>query len=175
MPTIWIVLVVLLGLLALVLSVAAFVPRKHAVSVRARYDQTPTVVWAVITDVDALPSWRSDVRSVERLPDVHGRPAWIERSKHGALPLAVVEWDAPRKLVTRIADDARKLSFGGTWTWHLREVPNGCELTITENGFISNSLFRVITHYGFGYTRTIEAYQRALGEKFGETATPRVV
>ncbi len=175
MPTIWIVAVFLLGLVALVLSVAAFVPRKHAVSVRARYDQSPKVVWAVITDISALPTWRSDVRSIERLPDIAGRMAWIERSKHGTLPFEVVESDAPRKLVTRVADDTRKLSFGGTWTWHLREVANGCELTITENGFISNSLFRVLTHYGFGYSRRIEAYLRDLGAKFGEATTPRVV
>lgn len=175
MHPIWIVAVFVLGLVALVLSVAAFVPRKHAVSVRARYDQPPKTVWSVITNIDAIPTWRSDVRSVQRLPDVDGRPAWIEHSKHGAIPLEVVESEAPRKLVTRIADHARKLSFGGTWTWHLREVSGGSELTITENGFISNSLFRVLTHYGFGYTRTIEACLRDLGAKFGETTEPRVV
>jgi len=175
MPTIWIVAVFLLGLVALVLSVAAFVPRKHAVSVRARYGQPPKVVWSVITDVGAFSKWRSDIRSVQRLPDVDGRAAWIEHSQRGAVPYQVVESDAPRKLVTRIADVARKLSFGGTWTWHLREVTDGCELTITENGFISNSLTRVLTHYGFGYTRAIEACLRDLGARFDETTTPRVV
>ncbi len=125
MPTIILVAVVVLGIVALVLSVAAFVPRHHAVSVRARYGESPKIVWAVITDVSTFQTWRHDLLSVERLPDVNGRQAWIERSKRGALPLEVVESDAPRKLVTRIADDARELPFGGTWTWHLREVAGG--------------------------------------------------
>ncbi|MBL8860477.1 MAG: SRPBCC domain-containing protein [Planctomycetes bacterium] len=156
---------VVLGLAALIQTAGMFVPRNHSVSVRARYARPPGEVWAAITDIDALPSWRSDVRAVERRPDVDGRPAWVERTRHGKLPLEAVEWDPPRRLVTRIADDARRLPFGGTWTWTLREVPGGTELTIAENGFIRSALFRVLAHFVLGYRRTIETLQRDLARR----------
>lgn len=174
MDVIWIlVVVVLLGLF--VYRLGAMVPRDHSVSVRARYAQRPEEVWKAITDIDGLASWRKDLKSVERQPDVAGRPAWIEHSRHGKLPLEVVEWDPPRKLVTRIADDDGKLPFGGAWTWTIRPVADGSELTVAENGFVKPALFRLMTRYVFGYTRTIEQVMRALGQKFGETTEPRVV
>jgi len=175
MPTLWIVLIVALGLVALVLTVSTFVPRDHAVSVRARYARTPAEVWTAISDIDSLPAWRSDLKSLERMPDVGGRPAWIEHTRYGALPLQVDEWDAPRKLVVRIDDVTGKLAFGGAWTWHLREVAGGCEVTLTENGFVSNALYRVLAHYVIGYTRTIESVLRGLGRSFGERTEPRTV
>lgn len=175
MPTLWIVLIVVFGLVALVLTVSVFVPRDHAVSVRARYARKPAEVWSVITDIEAMPAWRVDLEAVERKPDVGGRPAWIEHTKHGATPLEVDEWVAPRKMVVRIDDVTGKLPYGGTWTWHLREIASGCEVTLTENGFVRNPLFRVLAHYVFGYTRTLENTLRALGTKFGEATEPRTV
>lgn len=175
MPPIWIVALVALALVGLVFTLSSFIPRNHAVSVRARYARPSTEVWAVIMDVAALPTWRTGVKSVQRRADVLGKPAWVEHSRRGPLPLEVIEWEAPSKMVARIADDAEKLPFGGTWTWHLREVPSGCELTLTENGFIKNALFRVLAHYVFGYTRTLQTYLRDLGTRFGETVTPKVV
>lgn len=175
MPTIWIVALVLLGLVALVFTAGMFVPRDHAVSVRARYARKPSEVWGAITAFADQPSWRPELESVERLPDVAGRPAWVEHSRHGAMPLEVVEWDEPRRMVARIADASGTLAFGGTWTWNLREVPGGCELTITENGFVRNLVFRLVAHYALGYTRTAEAYLRALGARFGEETVPKVV
>ncbi len=176
MPTLWIAVIVVCGLVALVLTASTFAPREHAVSLRARYGRKPAEVWSAITDIDALPTWRTDLKSIERRPGVGGgRPAWIEHTRHGALPLEVDEWDAPRKMVVRIADEGGKLPFGGTWTWHLREVAGGCEVTLSENGFVSNPLFRVLAHFVFGYTRTLDRTLRALGAKFGEETTPKVV
>ncbi len=178
MPWPWILVVVVLAVLAiaaLVFTVSTFIPSDHAVSVRARFAQPTTEVWQAITRIEEFTSWRPELKLVERRPDVLGKPAWIERSRHGAIPFEVVESDAPRKLVARIAENQGKLGFDGTWTWILRDVPSGCELTITENGFITNPLFRVLTHFAFGYSRTLEDYQRALGNKFGETTTPKVV
>lgn len=172
---IWILLFVLLVLVGLVYRIGAILPLNHSASVRARYARSPEEVWQAITDVEGLPAWRKDLKSVERQADVAGRPAWIEHSRHGKIPLEVTEWEAPRKLATRIADDEGKLPFGGTWTWSIRPIAGGSELTIAENGFIRPALFRLLTHYVFGYTRTMEQYARDLGQKFGETTVPKAV
>ena len=174
MNLLWIVVSVVLVVL-FVYRIGLMVPRNHSASVRARYAQRPEEVWKAITDIDGLRTWREDLKSVERKPDIGGKPAWIEHSRHGALPFEVVEWEPPRKLVTRIADDDGKLPFGGTWTWTIRPVADGSEVTISEKGFIKPALFRLMTRYVFGYTRTMQQVMRALGKKFGETTEPRVV
>lgn len=170
-----VVVLTAMAIVALVLTISTFIPRDHAVSVRARFARPTADVWQAITRIEEFTAWRPELKSVNRRSDVQGRPAWIEHSRHGAIPFEVIESDAPRRLVARIADDQGQLAFGGTWTWVLRDVPSGCELTITENGFIAKPLFRVLTHFAFGYSRTLEDYLRALGTKFGETTTPKVV
>ncbi len=41
-------------------------------------------------------------------------------------------------------------------------------LRITENGEIRNVFFRFVSRFFMGYTKTMEEYLNALGEKFGE-------
>ena len=41
-------------------------------------------------------------------------------------------------------------------------------LRITENGEIRNVFFRFAARFFIGYTKTMEDYLNALGEKFGE-------
>lgn len=175
MPTLWIVVLAVFGLVALVITVGSFVPRDHSVSVRARYARKPEEVWAAITDVDALPTWVPGMKSVERRSNADGRTRWVEHFGKRPIPLVLVERDELRRLVVRIDDPAGKMPFGGTWTWTLRPVPDGTELTLTENGHISNVVFRFVANFFLGYTRMLESYLRGLGKKFGEDTTPRVV
>ena len=175
MPALYIVAIVVFGLFALVMTVGMFTPRNHAVSVRAKYAQPATELWNAITDVESIPQWRRSVTSITRRPYIEGRPSWVETTKSGALPLRVDEWAKPRKLVVAIDDDVGKLPFGGTWTWNLREIPGGCEVTLTENGFVRNVLFRVLAHYVLGYTRPTASMLRDLGAKYGEKVEPKVV
>jgi hypothetical protein len=72
-----------------------------------------------------------------------------------------------RRLVGKITD--RKLPFGGTWTFEIAPVPEGATLRITENGFVSNPVFRFMSRFVFGYTDEMEKYLRSLAKKFGET------
>jgi hypothetical protein len=73
MKWILIVLGLLAGIAALVALAESFLPKGHVASRTARYRQPPEVVWRVLTDCAAGPSWRSDVQSVERVPDREGR------------------------------------------------------------------------------------------------------
>jgi hypothetical protein len=124
----------------------------------------------VITAVDAFPSWRSDVRRVERLPDRDGKPAWIEDGSSGRMTLAVERMEPPRVLVLRIADP--DLPFGGTWTYEIAPHAAGCRVTITEHGEIYNPLFRVMARFLFGYEGTIAAYMTALEQKLRAAGEP---
>ena len=70
----WIFIIV--GCLAALVAAAAiagmFLPKVHTASKTLRLKQTPEEVWRAITDYAAMPSWRTDVAKIERLPDQNG-------------------------------------------------------------------------------------------------------
>jgi uncharacterized protein YndB with AHSA1/START domain len=163
-----IVIVALAVLMAVAALVGSRLPRGHAVSRTATFRVPPDAVWGAITNVDAFPSWRSDVKKIERLPDRDGRPVWVEEGRSGRLTLAVERMEAPRMLVVRIADP--DLPFGGTWTYEIVAAPGGSRLTISENGEVYNPLFRFMARFIFGYEGTIASYMKALEQRFGGAA-----
>jgi uncharacterized protein YndB with AHSA1/START domain len=168
MKWLWIVLAVLTCLVVIVAGIGALLPSKHVATRATRFHQPPDAVWAAMTDVAAFPSWRPGVKSVERLPDRNGWPAWHEVDNRGqAIPFEVIEMVPPQTLVVRIADS--KLPFGGTWTYALHPVLGGSELRITEHGEVYNPIFRFVSRFILGYRGAIEAYLRGLGKKFTET------
>jgi uncharacterized protein YndB with AHSA1/START domain len=168
MKWVFIIIGILVAVIALVALVGALLPKAHTGIRSARFKQPPETIWKAITDVDAFPSWREGVKSIERMPDRNGLPAWKETDTHGqVIPFETTESVPPRKLVARIADP--KLPFGGTWTYEIAAIDGGSRLTITENGEIYNPIFRFMARFFFWYTATIATYLRSLGKKFGET------
>ncbi len=168
MRWVWISVAVIAGLVGVIALVGALLPKSHVASRSARFRQPPEALWQAITDIEAFPTWRTDLKSVKRLPDPagRGRLAWVETSKFGEMPLEVVEFVPPRRLVTRIADP--KLPFGGTWTYEIASAEGGSVLTVTENGEIYNPIFRFLARFVFGYRGTMDTSLKALGKKFGE-------
>lgn len=163
-----IVLGVLLLVVLLVVVTGFVISRDHVAVTRAEYRRPPEDVWDAITDIDGFASWRQGLESVERLPDRDGRRVWREKSGFGPLTLIEVEATGPRRLVTRIDDEGQP--FGGTWTFDIEPVADGCRLTITEAGFIKNPVFRALARFVFGYHATQETYLRSLAAKFGAQA-----
>jgi hypothetical protein len=142
-------------------------PKKHAVSRRARFRQPPTVIWEVIA---GPPTWRADVRSFEELPERDGHKVWREVDKHGQkITFERVESNPPVSMVTRIADP--QLPFGGSWSHQISPVDGGSLLTITEAGEVYNPIFRFISRFVIGHSASIEKYLTALGNKVGEQVT----
>ena len=147
---------------ALLLAVVAFgyaLPVTHVAARDAVLPAPPERIFAVLTDVEAFPKWRSDVQAVEVIARTP-RLQWRERGSGGTIAFEVQETDPPRRLVTRIAD--RTLPFGGAWTFTLQPVDGGTKLTITENGEVYNPLFRVMSRFVFGHTATIDRYLNSL-------------
>ncbi len=158
-----IVLLLLVGIVVLAAIVGWLLPVSHVATGRRTLAASPDRVWQHITDVEAFPNWRSDVRRVERLPDRDGRAVWTEEGSSGRLTLAVEKIEPPRLLVSRIADP--DLPFGGTWTYEIAPAAAGCTLTITEHGEIYNPLFRVMARYVFGYDATMNTFLDALDKR----------
>ena len=157
---------ILAGLGALVAGIGALLPRSHVASRTLRVRRTPAEVWTLITDVAGFPSWRSGVTHIDRLPDRDGRPAWVEHGSSGDIPLDTIDAHPLQRLVLRIADP--KLPFGGTWTYIVGSASDGATLTITEEGWVANVIFRVASRFVLGHHATIDVYLKNVASKFGE-------
>lgn len=164
---------VLVVIVLVVFIVGSLLPKSHVASVSARYAARPEALWASLTDVPSFPGWRPEVARVEVLPDENGQRGWREHGNQDAITYRVVESAAPRRLVTRIAD--QNLPYGGSWTYELTPADSGTRLTITERGEIYNPIFRFVARFVLGYTSTMQGMLRALGTKHGETVTPESV
>lgn len=163
----WLLIVtsVVVAIALLIAIIGWMLPVAHVATREGSFAAPPDAVWKVITDVDAFPSWRSDVKSVERVPGT-GKTTWIERGGSETMTFTVDVADAPHRLVTRIADP--KLPFGGTWTYELSSSSaGGTMLRITEHGEIYNPIFRALARFVFGYESTMISYLDALKKKVG--------
>jgi uncharacterized protein YndB with AHSA1/START domain len=168
----WLVIpvAIVLGIVLAAALIGAFLPKQHTVTREASYQQPPEAIWEAITDYRKFPEWRKMITRVEPLPPVNGKPSWREVDSHGnSIPYEVIEWTPPQRLVTRIADP--KLPFGGTWTFEIIPLPAGATLRITENGELRNVIHRFMVRYAFGYRITLDAYLKALGQKFDENVS----
>lgn len=156
------------GLLALALFVflvGLFLPVRHSVTLAREVAGRPDEVWAVITDVEEFPAWRPGVERAERLEPIRGWPAWREEGSEGRLTFAVAASEPGRRLVTEIVDEG--LPFGGRWTYTLEPTPSGTEVTITEDGFVYNPVYRFVSRLLIGYEGTAETYLDALEARMG--------
>jgi uncharacterized protein YndB with AHSA1/START domain len=161
----WILLVVggLAALGALTAAVGYVLPKGHKASRTMTYAVPPDAVFAAIADVHRYPEWRSDVKSVDVLPDDGKGLLFRERGGNDAVLFRFDISEKPRRLVARIADPS--LPFAGTWTYELQPSGAGTALTITEDGEVYNPIFRVMQKLFFSPYKTIDTYQADLKKR----------
>ena len=159
----WIALV-LVACFDLAFLMGRRLPATHTVSRTLILNQSPVATWAAITDYGHQPQWRSDLKSVERLPDRNGREVWREHYRMGGSEtLETTEAVAPVYLVRTIADENGPVA--GSWAFGIEPTGRGSRVTITEHGLIRNPFFRFASEYIFRY-RYIDDYLKALAGKF---------
>lgn len=165
-----IAILVVLGALLAVTVIGAFLPREHRAVRRAEFHQDQQTIWRTVADFTLLPSWMPGVEAVAPAERPGGNPAWTLATTDGDMTIEVVEADIPNRLVTRIVDSGGP--FGGTWTYDITPVEGATRVTITEDGWISNPMYRFLARYVFGTAGTLDAALRGLGDHFGETVLP---
>jgi len=161
-------LVVLVGIMALIGST---LPKTHAVSRSIVLQKSPQDVYAAIRDFGSHPKWRDDVKQIDVETSQGGPVYFREVAKHGTVNYELTEDIPAERMVTRIRDT--DLGYSGQWTYQLTPENGGTRLTITEDGEVSNVLFRFMSRYIFGQASTIETYLTSLAKHFGEQATPQ--
>jgi carbon monoxide dehydrogenase subunit G len=171
----WVLIILgsVVGLVVLVALIGLLLPRNHRATSRLSLPQPPDTVWAAVRDFGQVAAWWPDVKKVERLEDAEGKERWRE-SLGGdmALVLRIAEESPPIRMRSVIEDTGEP--FGGEWIYQITAEGTGSVVEITEDGWVSNPIFRVISRL-MGHHRTMDSYLGALGRKFGVSASPEHV
>ena len=170
MKTILIVIMSVVGLLVLLIGIAALIgsrlPIGH-VAMRSILVHKPSEdVYKLVRDVGKTPTWRSDVKSVDLLGEPNGKLNDREHGNQGDVTYELIDDVPGQRMVTRIVD--QDLGYSGTWTTVFTREGDGTRVRITENGEVSNVMFRFMSRYIFGHTSTIDTYLTSLARHFGE-------
>ena len=138
----WVLLVVpgLATLVAAIAIVGSMLPRAHLASRTLRVRRTPADLWPVIT----------------------------QTAQASSVPVDVLENDPPHRLVTRVT--AAERNFGGTWTILLKPTAEGSDVTVTEDGWVANPIFRFVSRYVMGHHATMDALLTSVAKTLGEDA-----
>ncbi len=142
-------------------------PESHQAARSARFGAPPDRVFSVITQVDRYPQWRSNVAKVDILSESDEDLRFAEHSSESGdvVTYRVEECEPPGLFRIRVDDE--KLPFGGTWTYTVQPFEGGTSLTITEDGYISNPLFRVVAKVLFSPTDSMDRYLHDLASVDG--------
>jgi hypothetical protein len=169
----WVAVVVvgILAIVALVVVIGLLLPKQHRAVRNKSFSCSPEPVWNAITDFSNTSGWRKQLKSVEALPARNGHPVWKEIDRSGdAIAYETLELVYPRRLVRKIADD--KLPFGGTWTIEIKPEPGGTVVEIVEDGIVFNPIFRFVSKFILGHTRTIDNYLAELSQHLEASRAP---
>ena len=138
----WIVFVAggLVVLVAGVAAIGAILPRTHKASRTLRVRRPPADVWPVIMQVTQA----SDV------------------------PVDVLDSQPPHRLVTRVTE--KEKNFGGTWTIDLTPAGEGSTVTIAEDGWVANPIFRFVSRVVIGHHATMDGMLKKVAASLNENA-----
>lgn len=164
-----IVIAAVLLLVVAVVGIGSLLPKRHSVSRSAVYRATPEQLFSLIAGPQ---NWRPDVLRYEAVPGSGGRELVRETTRGGeTVTYELVDSAPPRSLKRRIATE--NLPYSGTWTYALERDGADTVVRITEDGEVYNPVFRFMSRFVLGHTRTMDAYLRALGKATGQVVEIR--
>jgi len=138
----WVAFVVvgLVALIAVIAGVGSMLPRTHKASRTLRVKRPPADVWPVVMQVTQA----SDV------------------------PVDVLDNRPPHRLVTRVSE--KEKNFGGTWTIDIASIGDGATVTIAEDGWVANPIFRFISRVVIGHHATMDGILKQVAKTLNEEA-----
>jgi hypothetical protein len=146
-----------------VVAIGALVPKRHVVSRSAVYRAAPEELFALIAGPQ---NWRPEVSHCEILPGTDGREMQRETTSQGMVTYEILDRVPPMSLRRRIATP--NLPYSGTWTFALEGHAASTTVRITEDGEVYNPVFRFVSRFVLGQTRTMDNYLRSLGKATGQ-------
>jgi uncharacterized protein YndB with AHSA1/START domain len=162
----WLLTIVLLlvALFIIAYGLGKRVPVEHTSVASATISASQAQVWAMLVNVDAYPTWRSDVKAVDELPTDTGRRRWRESYGHFVMTFILDDNQPMTSRVVRLEPEGA--SFDGSWTFQLIPLDDGrTTVTIIEHGHTYSPLYRFMQRYITGTDFEQKRYLRDLGRK----------
>jgi hypothetical protein len=155
---------------ALLLLTGVLLPREHRARSCITLDQPAESLYTVMRDIGGTPRWWPEMETAVPA-DSGGVERWTETA--GGFTMTVrVEEDTPGVGFVTVIEPPPDAVFGGRWSHRVGErTAAGHTVCLTEEGWVSNPLFRVMSALG-GHHATIDSYLRALAQRFGTTYVP---
>ena len=148
-------LVLIAGLIAVL--VGRRLPERHSATVTREIPAPLGKVAVFVRDVAAHSSWRTGITRIEITERLEGSVRYVEHGSNGRIPFVFREVVPEREYHSVIDTDA--LPFGGEWTFTLVALDSArTQVTIREDGVVRSALFRFVSTYMMGHTRTIDGY-----------------
>ncbi len=146
---------VVLGLYLVGLALPIVHAEREEVSVRS----SPETLWTVLTDLDAMPTWRQDLVALERLPEADGVVRWREVGRAGqTVAMERVESAPLERMVVQLADR----SADRRWVYEITRSGARAKLSVTEERTVRNPLVRTLVQVFGGGRGRIEGLARDL-------------
>ncbi len=152
-------------LFALAWAYGSTLPAEHDVYTIARYSVAPEVLWPLLAEPEQQLVWRTDLETVDALPERDGNESWRETGSMGPMDFVRRSENAPSTLTVEIVDNAQ---FGGSWTYYLVPEAGGTRLTIRERGEVYSPLLRLISTHVIGPYSTMKAIHNDLARHLGD-------
>jgi ribosome-associated toxin RatA of RatAB toxin-antitoxin module len=139
-----IVTIIVITLINIPIIGGLFLPKSHKITKTLFLKYDPENIWVYITNVEHYPKWRPSVKKVEVVStNPAGLTSWQEFYRFNRHTMfQVTEANPYTDLIIKTAD--KESYYYNKWSINIKEAENGSLLTITEEGEISNPLFRSI-------------------------------
>ncbi|CAN5204911.1 hypothetical protein BH20VER2_BH20VER2_17100 [soil metagenome] len=162
---------VLMALVGIGYAIGLAIPAEQTHTRTINLQQTPETIFAVLADVEKMPSWNEGLEKVEVIPPIDGH----EASRHtfkGNLQMTIVTAAShpPSHLIRSMGDEEGP--FVGSWTYNIILAPGGSEVALTEDSEVRNPFTRLMMKL-FGPTKYMDQHLTGLARHFGETAVIR--
>lgn len=162
------ILLLVLGLVVVlilaVVVVGALLPKRHRVSRAASFRAAPNQLFALIAGPQ---NWRPNVLKFEPVSGGSSRELVRETTRNGeTITYELLDSKPSQSIERRIATE--NLPYSGAWFFSLKPEGGGTTVRITEDGDVYNPIFRFVSRFVIGHTRTIDDYLRALGKATGQ-------
>jgi hypothetical protein len=149
----------------------ATLPRDHVVASRVTIAAPAESIYNVMRDFKTIPTWWPAVTAIAEVPSTDGYERWRETVDGFEMTIILREERWPLRMATEI-DTTGGGAFGGVWIHEVKIVDStSSEVTVTEQGWVSNPYFRVMMKLGGEHT-SIDSYLTALSARFGGAAAP---
>ncbi|MDT8448251.1 MAG: SRPBCC family protein [bacterium] len=124
-------------------------PESHRTQLTFRFDAPIERVWAVLSDFEGQPAWRSGLTGVNQAAP----GLWVEDYQGTLMAMQTTALESPHLLERRIADPDQP--FQGFWRYQLSADGEGTLLTLSEEASIHNPLYRFLAHGMSDFEQTL--------------------